>query len=155
MGSYLPSTRRARIKHIFFILQALQKAFQKPFAGAKGALKMKLGQQLRVLISKRGRALLDTKGNKWEIFEQLEETISTITGQAIEIVHEDSSIFNLYVDDETTLWVGDGLTAYELYILECELERLVSPKGYKVQLVEASEEERETPSFWSGEDLPF
>lgn len=127
---------------------------QSPFSGAKGDL-MKLGQQLRVLISKRGRALLDTKGNKWEIFEQLEETISTITGQAIEIVHEDSSIFNLYVDDEPTLWVGDGLTAYELYILEGELERLVSPKGYKVQLVEASEEERETPLFWSGEDLPF
>lgn len=98
---------------------------------------MKLGQGLRVLISKRGRALLDTKGNKWKIFEQLEETISTITGQAIEIVHEDSSIFNLYVDKEPTLWVGDGLTAYELYILEGELERLVSPKGYKVQLVEA------------------
>ena len=116
---------------------------------------MKLGQQLRVLISKRGRTLLDTKGNKWEILEQLEETISNITGKAIEIVHEDSSIFNLYVDNEPTLWVGDGLTPYELYILEGELERLVSPKGYKVQLVEASEEERETPSFWSGEDLPF
>ena len=116
---------------------------------------MKLGQQLRVLISKRGRALLDTKGNKWEIFEQLEETIGTITGKTIEIIHEDSSIFNLYVDDEPTLWVGDGLTAYELYILEGELERLVSPKGYKVQLVEANEEERETPLFWSGEDLPF
>lgn len=98
---------------------------------------MKLGQQLRVLISKRGRALLDTKGNKWEIFEQLEETISTITGQAIEIVHEDSSIFNLYVDNEPTLWVGDGLTSYELYLLAEALQRLIKKEGYKVQLVEA------------------
>lgn len=96
---------------------------------------MKLGQQLRVLISKRGRTLLDTKGNKWEIFEQLEETISTITGITIEIIHDESS-YILYQDNKQVEWVGDGLTAYELHLLSEALQGLIKDKGYKIILAE-------------------
>lgn len=98
---------------------------------------MKIGQQLKILISKQGRAILDIKGSKWDVFDQLEETISNLTSKQIEIIHEADCTFNLFVDNEPVLWVGDGLTAYELNLIEGAIEKLLSPKGYKIQLVEA------------------
>ena len=98
---------------------------------------MKLGQQLKVLISKRSRAILDIKGSKWDVFDQLEETISNLTSKQIEIIHEADCTFNLFVDNEPVLWVGDGITAYELNLIEGAIKKLLSPKGYKIQLVEA------------------
>lgn len=98
---------------------------------------MKLGQQLKLLISKRGRAILDIKDCKWYVFDQLEEAVSNLTSKQIEIIHENDGTFNVFVDNEPVLWVGDGLTAYELNLIEGAIEKLLSHKGYKIQLVEA------------------
>ena len=98
---------------------------------------MKLGQKIKVLISKRGRVILDIKGWKCYVFKQLEETVSNLTSKQIEIIHEADCTFNLFVDNEPILWVGDGITTYELNLIEGAIEKLISPKGYKIQLVEA------------------
>lgn len=98
---------------------------------------MKLGQQLKVLISKRGRAILDIKGSKWDVFDSLSDKLSGLTGRRIDIEREDDCTFNIYVNEEHKAWVGDGLTPYEISILEEALQKIIEDDGYKIQLVEA------------------
>lgn len=97
---------------------------------------MKLGQGLQDFITKYGRVILDKEGSKWDVFVALETAVSQITGTKIEICHSESS-YILYQDNEQVEWVGDGLTAYELYLLAEALQGLIKVKGYKVQLAEA------------------
>lgn len=98
---------------------------------------MKLGQQLKVLISKKGRIYLDMTGSKWDVFEALSEKVSGLTGAITEIEHESDCTFNIHREGELIAWVGDGLTSYELSILEEAIQRLLKEQGYKIQLVEA------------------
>lgn len=98
---------------------------------------MKLGQGLKTLITKRGRTILDMTGSKWDVFDQLGDTLSNITSKLIEIEHEGDCTFNLYVDGKHTAWTEDGLTAYELYLLEEAIQKQIAGKGYKIQLTEA------------------
>lgn len=96
---------------------------------------MKLGQGLKVLITKYGRPILDKTDSKWDVFVAIETTVSLITGTTIGIWHEESS-YVLYQDNEQVEWVGDGLTSYELYLLAEALQKLIKEQGYKIQLVE-------------------
>lgn len=98
---------------------------------------MKLGQQLKVLISKKGRIHLDVTGSKWDVFEQLSEKVSELTGRITEIEHESDCTFNIYVEGKHIAWVGDGLTAYEISIFEEILQRLLKEQDYKIQLAKA------------------
>lgn len=98
---------------------------------------MKLGKQLKVLVTKKGRIYLEVTGSKWDVFEQLSEKVSGLTGRITEIEHESDCTFNIYVEGEHIAWVGDGLTTYEIYIFEEVLQRLLKEQGYRIQLVEA------------------
>lgn len=98
---------------------------------------MKLGQALKTLITKKGRIYLDVTGSKWDVFEQLSEKVSGLTGRITEIEHESDCTFNIYVEGEHIAWVGDGLTAYEISIFEEAIQKLLKEQGYKIQLVEA------------------
>lgn len=97
---------------------------------------MRLGQGLQAFITKYGRVILDKEGSKWDVFVALETAVSQITGTTIEIIHDESS-YILYQDNGQVEWVGDGLTAYELYLLAEAMQGLIKEEGYKIQLVEA------------------
>ena len=96
---------------------------------------MKLGQGLQAFITKYGRVILDKEGSTWDVFTALENTVSQITGTAIEICHSESS-YILYQDKKQVEWVGDGLTSYELYLLAEALQGLIKKDGYKIQITE-------------------
>ena len=98
---------------------------------------MKLGQQLKTLVTKKGRIFLDITGGKWDVLDQLSDKLSGLTGRRIDIEHEGDCTFNIYVNEEHKAWVDDGLTPYEIYLLEEALQKFIEDKGYKIQLAEA------------------
>ena len=101
----------------------------------KGDITMKIGQQLRAIITKRGRTVLNQAGSTWDVFEALENILSQLTDKEIEIAWEDDCTFNVYVDKEHYTWTGDGLTTYEIYLLEETLQKLAG-KDYRLTLIE-------------------
>lgn len=96
---------------------------------------MKLGQQLRAIITKRGKALLNQAGSTWDVFEALENILSQLTDKNIAIAWEDDCTFNVYVDKKHYTWTGDDLTTYEIYLLEKVLQKLIG-KSYRLTLIE-------------------
>lgn len=102
---------------------------------SKGDTTMKLGQQLRAIITKRGRTVLNHAGSTWDVFEALENILSQLTNKEIEIAWEDDCTFNVYVDKEHYTWTGDDLTTYEIYLLEEALQKLIG-KEYRLTLIE-------------------
>ena len=98
---------------------------------------MKLGQQLKTLVTKKGRIYLDMTGSKWDVLDWLSDKLSGLTGRRIDIERADDCTVNVYVDDEPKAWVGDGLTTYEVYLIEEALQKIIEDNGYKVQLAEA------------------
>lgn len=101
----------------------------------KGDTTMKLGQQLRAIITKRGRTILNQAGSTWNVFEALENILSQLTDKEIVISWEDDCTFNVYVDKEHYTWTGDDLTTYEIYLLEEALQKLLG-KNYRLTLIE-------------------
>ena len=96
---------------------------------------MKLGQVLRIIITKRGRTVLNQAGSTWDVFEALENILSTLTDKTVEIVWEEDSTFNVYVDKKHYTWTSDDLTTYEIYLLEESLQDLTG-KDYRLTLIE-------------------
>lgn len=96
---------------------------------------MKLGQQLRIIITKRGKTIINEAGSTWDVFEALENILSQLTDKTIEILWEEDSTYNVYSDGEHYTWTGDDLTTYEIYLLEEELQKLLG-KDYKLTLIE-------------------
>lgn len=96
---------------------------------------MKLGQVLRIIITKRGKTVLNQAGSTWDVFEALENILSTLTDKTVKIVWEEDSTFNVYVDKEHYTWTGDDLTTYEIYLLEETLQALLN-KDYRLTLIE-------------------
>lgn len=96
---------------------------------------MKLGQALRIIITKRGRTILNQAGSTWDVFEALKNILSTLTDKTIEIVWAEDSTFNVYVDKEHYTWTSDDLTTYEIYLLEETLQALTG-KDYRLTLIE-------------------
>lgn len=47
---------------------------------------MKLGQALRIIITKRGRTILNQAGSTWDVLEALENILSQLTDKTVEIV---------------------------------------------------------------------
>lgn len=101
----------------------------------KGVTNMKLGQQLRIIITKRGKTIINEAGSTWDVFEALENILSQLTDKTIEILWEEDSTYNVYSDGEHYTWTGDDLTTYEIYLLEEELQKLLG-KDYKLTLIE-------------------
>lgn len=132
MGYHLPSNGRIIY---FFRYHVITKCIYKaPVKGRKGNL-MKLGQALRIIITKRGRTILNQAGSTWDVFEALENILSTLTDKTVKIVWEEDSTFNVYVDKEHYTWTGDDLTTYEIYLLEETLQALLN-KDYRLTLIE-------------------
>ena len=50
---------------------------------------MKLGQRLRIIITKRGRTIINEAGSTWDVLEAIENILSQLTDKTIEIVWED------------------------------------------------------------------
>lgn len=101
----------------------------------KGVTNMKLGQQLRIIITKRGRTIINKAGSTWDVLEALENILSQLTDKTIEIEWEEDSTYNIYVDKEHYTWTGDDLMTYEIYLLEGEIQKLLN-KDYKLTLIE-------------------
>lgn len=101
----------------------------------KGDITMKLGQNLRAIITKRGKTILNQAGSTWDVFEALENILSQLTDKEIVISWENDCTFNVYVDKEHYTWTGDGLTTYEIYLLEEALQKLLGKK-YRLTLIE-------------------
>lgn len=96
---------------------------------------MKLGQILRIIVTKRGRTILNQAGSTWDVLEALENILSTLTDKTVEIVWEEDSTFNVYVDKGHYTWTSDDLTTYEIYLLEETLQALTG-KDYRLTLIE-------------------
>lgn len=96
---------------------------------------MKLGQRLRIIITKRGRTIINEAGSTWDVLEDLENILSQLTDKTVEIAWEDDCTYNVYVDKEHYTWTGDDLTTYEIYLLEETLQALIS-KDYRLTLIE-------------------
>ena len=96
---------------------------------------MKLGQGLRIIITKRGRTIINEAGSTWDVLEDLENILSQLTDKTVEIAWEDDCTYNVYVDKEHYTWTGDDLTTYEIYLLEETLQALIS-KDYRLTLIE-------------------
>lgn len=101
----------------------------------KGVTNMKLGQQLRIIITKRGRTIINEAGSTWDVLEALENILSQLTDKTVKIEWEEDCTYNVYNDGEHYTWTGDDLTTYEIYLLEGELQKLLS-KDYKLTLIE-------------------
>ena len=96
---------------------------------------MKLGQRLRIIITKRGRTIINEAGDTWDVLEALENILIQLTDKTVEIAWEDDCTYNVYVDKEHYTWTGDDLTTYEIYLLEETLQALIS-KDYRLTLIE-------------------
>lgn len=96
---------------------------------------MKLEQRLRIIITKRGRTIINEAGSTWDVLEALENILSQLTDKTVEIAWEDDCTYNVYVDKEHYTWTGDDLTTYEIYLLEETLQALIS-KDYRLTLIE-------------------
>ena len=132
MGYHLPSNGRIIY---FFRYRVITKCIYKaPAKGRKENL-MKLGQALRIIITKRGRTILNQAGSTWDVLEALENILSQLTDKTVEIVWEEDSTFNVYVDKEHYTWTSDDLTTYEIYLLEETLQALTG-KDYRLTLIE-------------------
>ena len=107
---------------------------QSPCKGAKGDL-MKLGQRLRIIITKRGRTIINEAGSTWDVLEALENILRQLTDKTVEIAWEDDCTYNVYVDKEHYTWTSDDLTTYEIYLLEETLQALLN-KDYRLTLIE-------------------
>ena len=96
---------------------------------------MKLGQRLRIIITKRGRTIINEAGSTWDVLEALENILSQLTDKTVEIAWEDDCTYSVYVDKEHYTWTGDDLTTYEIYLLEEELQKLLN-KDYRLTFIE-------------------
>lgn len=96
---------------------------------------MKLGQRLRIIITKRGRTIINEAGSTWDVLEALENILSQLTDKTVEIAWEDDCTYNVYVDKKHYTWTGDDLTTYEIYLLEEELQKLLN-KDYRLTFIE-------------------
>lgn len=132
MGYHLLSNGRITY---FFNYHVITKCIYKaPAKGRKGYL-MKLEQRLRIIITKRGRTIINEAGSTWDVLEALENILSQLTDKTVEIAWEDDCTYNVYVDKEHYTWTGDDLTTYEIYLLEEELQKLLN-KDYRLTFIE-------------------
>lgn len=90
---------------------------------------------MRIIITKRGRTIINEAGSTWDVLEAIENILSQLTDKTVEIAWEDDGTYNVYVDKEHYTWTGDDLTTYEIYLLEETLQALIS-KDYRLTLIE-------------------
>lgn len=102
---------------------------------------MKLGQQLRAIITKRGRTILNQAGSTWDVLEALENILSTLTDKTVEIIWDDDCTICIYRDNELIFWTGTTPEGWEATHLIDSLNKIdPEDSNFKATLLETEEQ---------------